>query len=533
MPFHRLDLSHQRISAFNGLEVLSGLNFVFVDVAYNALQNFDHFGRHPSLVEIDLRYNKIESFFGLTRQDSLKIIHLVGNPVCAHPLYRIMILLAVGYGVKTIDNRLVSASELSLARQLGAHAALAVSCGWMLDTVPRSSAEYRAIATLFFQNYLEHHPGLPDGTCTLSEVLTRPATNLPALECCKSSTTCPLSSSQQYEREMMKMLRMEQLDPSSGLIYASCVEFDAGITVSINLIPQKSFLSVFRFSGMFLSVLDFLTRKTIISFDISTITITHKLEKSLVLQSSCGIVVKANFHSSQVFGACYATFLSRLSNDFLKENRNASLPLTEDKIRSITVQSGQMDTSERAEIESTNLDSKNSPTTAKPSQKKVVGKRVTPLTKKEGKKEAPNRSKIVGVASPKKNSGSGSPETCSSSPNASVLVEEILRIQDPPLVHSGKAFRSSGCSTGSGEYMDEENGPSGARTEDQDFQNKKNSRLPTPVSLPSSSRIAVSISRSDGGVRTPPPMAKKRRNTMLSSKFKEFMVDSDEDSESE
>lgn len=319
MPFHRLDVENQNIGSFSGFETLSGLNFVFVDGKNNKLVNFKHFGRHPSLVELDLRYNKIESFFGLTRQESLRIIHLGGNPIVEHPLYRIMVLLTIGYTVKVIDNRQVSPWEASLARSLGAQAALAVSCGWIMDAVPRTSAEYKMIASFFFQKHQEYLSREKSDTTTLSEVVKRLSPDLIPFEYQEGNRLFFPYSPHPRRNELLCEYERKEGCVSLEVACASCVEFDVGITVHTNLVPHKKFVSALRFSGSLFTVLDFFTRKTIVSLDSRTITITSSLEKTLTFQSTSGVAVHAEFQSIKVLEACRATLLFRQHSDFLND----------------------------------------------------------------------------------------------------------------------------------------------------------------------------------------------------------------------
>lgn len=69
------------ISAWDNLKDISDQNFVVVNVQHNELDNFDHFGTHPYLLELDVRHNRICNFLGLTRQVSLRTLHLSGNVI--------------------------------------------------------------------------------------------------------------------------------------------------------------------------------------------------------------------------------------------------------------------------------------------------------------------------------------------------------------------------------------------------------------------------------------------------------------------
>ncbi|CBH15909.1 hypothetical protein, conserved, (fragment), partial [Trypanosoma brucei gambiense DAL972] len=144
MSGSRLDARGEKITTFWGIKD-QGYDYVSIDLRDNCLQNFEHFGTHPKLLELRLENNMIESFMGLTRQPSLLVIDLEGNPIAAHPLHRVMVLLAVGFSVTTIDGVPVTTQEYDTARAMGYHAALAVSYGWKLEVGVRSQEEYLQI----------------------------------------------------------------------------------------------------------------------------------------------------------------------------------------------------------------------------------------------------------------------------------------------------------------------------------------------------------------------------------------------------
>jgi hypothetical protein len=136
-------LQNKRITTFFGLkDVADRSPLIELHMSGNELDSFEHFGTHPELQVLHLEDNRIASFLGMTKQKSLHSIFLRGCPVAAQPHYRIMALLTVGFSLKVIDGRPVDASERDVARKLGPSAALAVSYGWLLDTTPRSAADY-------------------------------------------------------------------------------------------------------------------------------------------------------------------------------------------------------------------------------------------------------------------------------------------------------------------------------------------------------------------------------------------------------
>ncbi|RNF25765.1 uncharacterized protein Tco025E_01957 [Trypanosoma conorhini] len=139
-----LDLQGLGVSSFWGIKETDA-EYVVIDLRNNALRTFEHFGTHPKLVELRLQNNQIESFMGLTKQPSLAVVDLDGSPIAAHPWYRVMALLVVGFSITAIDGVAVSENEREMARGLGPIAALAVSYGWKLQPGERSPEEYRQI----------------------------------------------------------------------------------------------------------------------------------------------------------------------------------------------------------------------------------------------------------------------------------------------------------------------------------------------------------------------------------------------------
>jgi hypothetical protein len=142
-----LRLPGKGINSFVGLREVTRGAAIDIDLSDNALWSFESFGTHEQLRVLDVSRNDIESFLGLTKQRKLERLLLAGNPITRNPHYRIMALLTVGFSLKVIDDQPVELVELERARQLGPNAALAVSCGWKLDLLPRDDAEFHAIIT--------------------------------------------------------------------------------------------------------------------------------------------------------------------------------------------------------------------------------------------------------------------------------------------------------------------------------------------------------------------------------------------------
>eukprot|EP00796_Vickermania_ingenoplastis_P006621 gene6621-4741_t len=301
MGLHRLDLPNQSIDSFKGLDDISHLNFVFMDFCENSVQNFDFFGSHSSLVEIDLRNNLIQSFFGLTKQSALETVRISGNPIADHPLYRIMLLQTVGYTLRMIDNKVVTPIEVSLARRLGPECALAISCGWMLDLVPRSRHEYNSI----IRNLCAAHQ---------NEVHIEPSKSVySALKNISSNTR---ESSCIIRKQSQVDCKGHSSATSRGTIVAlaSQVEFDDGISVSTNLHHENSVLGTLRFYGSSLTLLDFLRSRTIVELDIrrTKLSVTDKL---ITFSSAYGVEVYAAFQKLTVLEAVCETFNARQNSN--------------------------------------------------------------------------------------------------------------------------------------------------------------------------------------------------------------------------
>lgn len=141
-----LALPRKRLTSLFGLkDAVQGKHLVEFDFHGNELVSFEHFGTNADLRVLHAEDNRITSFLGMTKQKNLEELYLGGNPVALHPHYRVMALLTIGFSLKSVDGRVVEAWEREEARRLGPSAALAVSYGWLLDTNPRSAAEYDAI----------------------------------------------------------------------------------------------------------------------------------------------------------------------------------------------------------------------------------------------------------------------------------------------------------------------------------------------------------------------------------------------------
>lgn len=530
MPFHRLDVENQKIGSFSEFETLSGLNFIFVDAKYNKLLNFKHFGRHPSLVELDLRYNRIESFFGLTCQESLRIIHLVGNPVAEHPLYRIMVLLTIGYTVKVIDNRLVSPSEVSFARSLGAQAALAVSCGWMLDAVPRSSAEYKMIASFFFQKHQEYLSQKKSDTTTLSEVVKRLSPDLIPFEYQERNRICFPESRQQGGNYFLCRYERKEGGVSSEVVCASCVEFDAGITVHTNLVPHKSFVSVLRFCGSLFIVLDFASRKIIVSLDSRTIALTSSSEMTLTFQSISGVVVQAEFQSTKVLEACRATLLLRQHSDYLDGVQIVSSSVNCKDQHSTAENICLADATEASKRKNAILREK---------------KRLRALKLSSGKEISSNAALKKVASSASLSTNSEGEEAFSFSENSSISFvalnpsgcKVLPSNAEPSGSHTPSAVRSEkesplSSATVSKNIIGNKVRCAPLKKQALDFSVETKCKSDIRASSISSVEQLVRRSRSDGGVRTPLPFSESTQKSKGVAKLEQFLLDSDADSES-
>uniref|UniRef100_A0A7S1KX23 Uncharacterized protein n=1 Tax=Neobodo designis TaxID=312471 RepID=A0A7S1KX23_NEODS len=141
----RVLLPDAGVRSFIGLREVSRGNAVEIAMPGNEIWSFEGFGTNDKLRQLDIRNNRIASFLGMTKQVGLRELLVSGNPVAAHPHYRLMALLTIGFGLRMIDGIAVSREELAYAKALGPMAALAVSCGWLLDLHPRSDNEYDSI----------------------------------------------------------------------------------------------------------------------------------------------------------------------------------------------------------------------------------------------------------------------------------------------------------------------------------------------------------------------------------------------------
>jgi hypothetical protein len=130
-----IELIGRNLQSFEGIEGRDAECAVSLDVRDNSLTHFYGLPSMPQLVEADFGGNAIASFLGMSYQPKLERLALHPNPVCDHPDYRLMALLAVGPSLREIDGAPVTPAERQRAeKQLGGYSAplaMLISLGWM------------------------------------------------------------------------------------------------------------------------------------------------------------------------------------------------------------------------------------------------------------------------------------------------------------------------------------------------------------------------------------------------------------------
>lgn len=501
---HRLDLPGQGIDSFEGLVNISDLNFVFIDVSRNGLKNFEGFGTHNCLMEMDLRSNDIDSFLGLTRQSALKAVHMSGNPVADHPLYRIMLLQTVGYSLHMIDYREVTPTEVSLARRLGPKAALAVSCGWLLDLIPRSPLEYAEIIErrrVEHRKTRRHRPAL----CPLDTVV-------------RQLTDCVVTGQRQIETT--GVVSAQETGPTPTEALACVLEFDDAISLKTNLHSEESeVMGVLRFEGPRIVFLDFLRQRKLVEMDIRRTSLTVS-KNVLVFSYAYGLEVWVKCASLEVLEAVKSAFTIRKEVDHRRlwgDVKTAKL-LEEDK------------RSRRSSASAAVLQVRH------PSQDSVAPVSSAPPSTRGGsettsvKDAFPTCGYMENGASPR-SARSHDDETSFAAPVIEKDAAVVLRSSHSSASSTSVARRSvnSGRSTRTAPKTDRASDtvkPSSSQVAAPNAASSSGLTAAVGVKSPSASFPSPTAApQDDGGVATPPRgVAEANENT---NKFKEFMIDSD------
>ncbi|EKF30090.1 hypothetical protein MOQ_006108 [Trypanosoma cruzi marinkellei] len=331
-----LDLQGLGVSSFRGIEG-TGVEYVTIDLRNNSLRNFEHFGTHPKLVELRLQNNQIENLMGLTRQHSLAVLDLDGNPIAAHPWYRVMALMVVGFSITNIDGVAVSAKERDMARALGPAAALAVSYGWKLQPGERSPEEYRHVIeeckkarkqTLQQQGTLRtiaHVLKRYDATGLVTAPIPdknfagsgRDAWNLESLsarvkqlENLLSKANEKLETQQAHWREKLELDRVEGLT-GAELCRARSILFADGIHLRTNTmaLPPHELNGLIRgslmFEGFSLVLLSFMSRVRLAEWALGDIKAKYYPPSFLRIEGTYGAIFDISFENTLTLWTVY------------------------------------------------------------------------------------------------------------------------------------------------------------------------------------------------------------------------------------
>ena len=127
-----LDFRHLSLSSLDGMDIMPFLSKL--DLSNNVLSNFYGMPTHPNLSELCINDNRITSFLGMSHQPNLEVLTMLRNPICAHPFFRIMALLACGEHLSVINQTPVSQEERLTCANLGGSGGWAAQCisyGWI------------------------------------------------------------------------------------------------------------------------------------------------------------------------------------------------------------------------------------------------------------------------------------------------------------------------------------------------------------------------------------------------------------------
>ncbi|KAH9578032.1 hypothetical protein LSM04_003125 [Trypanosoma melophagium] len=329
-------VQRQRISSFQGIKN-NTVDYVIIDLRDNCLRSFEHFGTHPKLVELQLQNNRIDSFMGLTRQPSLTVINLKGNPIASHPWHRIMLLLAVGFSVSIIDGVSVSFEERDIARAMGPDAALAVSYGWRLEPGDRAPEEYRQIideCKAFRRRSMIQQDFLRTITHVLQErksgdvmfstrdkcsrikndydglTVERLLARVKQLEGLVSETKERLEAQQRQWKEAVELGRVEGLT-GAELRCAQSILFVDGIYLRTNVVVLENHGSnegsriCLKLEASLLVFLSFISRARLTELILEDIEIKYHRCNSLRIEGKHGAVFDISFKESQILWCVY------------------------------------------------------------------------------------------------------------------------------------------------------------------------------------------------------------------------------------
>lgn len=151
-----LNVADLGLTNFVGLEGYSHLEVL--DARRNRLVHFYGLPTLPSLRYFHVDENHITSFLGMSHQPSLEMITLENNPICDHPKFRLLALLACGENLKVINHTPVTTNERRLVQKLGGPggwAARLVSFGWVdiqLEDLPDAVYQqlFDGLKTVYF-----------------------------------------------------------------------------------------------------------------------------------------------------------------------------------------------------------------------------------------------------------------------------------------------------------------------------------------------------------------------------------------------
>ncbi|KEG13158.1 hypothetical protein DQ04_01181120 [Trypanosoma grayi] len=370
MDRYCLDVQNQKVSTFWGIKD-TGINYIVIDLQNNCLRNFEHFGTHPSLVELRLQGNKIESFMGLTRQPSLSVIDLEGNPIAAHPWYRIMALLVVGFSITSIDGTVVSPEEREIARSMGPAAALAVSYGWQLLPGKRSPEEYRQIIDecKYTRRLLAGHQGsfrtiahamgpyrqsaiASSAICSESggmstsnaAVVKQLSTRVKQLEELLRGLEEKLKAQQTGSEEALGLGHIEgltgaELRSARTILFSDGIHMRSNVVSSLSHSDSGSTLGSLMFEGSSLVFLTFLSRARLAELELCDIRVEHQNRNSLLIQGIYGAAFDILFDDDKILQSVYKLLYLRrgMSVPPLRQSGNAEANTMLKKDRAVDV----------------------------------------------------------------------------------------------------------------------------------------------------------------------------------------------------
>ena len=148
IAFGELSLPNRRLTSLEGLGSQATLRRL--NLRRNYLSNFSFLSIQPNLKILDIRENEITSLVGLHVQPKLEWLGIAGNPICKHPMHRVMLLITIGRSLKKIDTLAITDKERQVASRFDRKAGTLLRQGWIIPLkkaeVPQTEESWRLLS---------------------------------------------------------------------------------------------------------------------------------------------------------------------------------------------------------------------------------------------------------------------------------------------------------------------------------------------------------------------------------------------------